>query len=203
MASCLAGYLSSPVLTDVKLNFDGWKVSDLEPAVLPDLFADRPHHDRELSPRHPPLRSRSPVFQETDGSLCRSMSPRQSKKPEPQERIGKKSPLLWARTRIARLDDYAHLGEAETVRGEVTALGLKYGLTTRFTSFVAVDTQVRPAPSLTGHTVKQPLPLPAGVPTSAVGGTAGGTTPEPGLLTLLFGGLAAWWARRRRQSTQA
>lgn len=203
MASRLAGYLSSPVLTDVKLNFDGWQVSDLEPAVLPDLFADRPltmiGKYRGTPPRQITLTGISGNRRITLPIDVATAIEKAGTTGQNREEI----PRLWARTRIARLDDYAHLGDAETVRGEVTALGLKYGLTTRFTSFVAVDTLARPAPSLTGQTVKQPLPLPAGVPASAVGGTAGGTTPEPGLLTLLFGGVTAWWARRRRQSTQA
>ncbi|MCJ7663389.1 MAG: hypothetical protein MUO24_04030, partial [Desulfobacterales bacterium] len=72
---------------------------------------------------------------------------------------------LWARERIARLDDYGKLGA--DVKKEVTNLGLRYHLMTQYTSFVAVDTIIRN----TGETVtvKQPLPLPEGVSDYAVG----------------------------------
>jgi len=51
---------------------------------------------------------------------------------------------------------------------EVTSLGLTYNLLTAYTSFVAIDSQVR---LVDGHavTVKQPLPLPQGVSNYAVG----------------------------------
>jgi len=51
----------------------------------------------------------------------------------------------------------------------ITNLGLQYSLLTEFTSFIAIDTEKR---NQTGQvtTVKQPLPLPLGVPQSAVGG---------------------------------
>ena len=74
---------------------------------------------------------------------------------------------------------------------EVTNLGLTYNLLTAYTSFVAVDDMVRNAGG-NSQSVKQPLPLPAGVENSAVG-TAIQTTPEPGtwalltVLVLIFG----------------
>jgi Ca-activated chloride channel family protein len=51
---------------------------------------------------------------------------------------------------------------------EVTQLGLTYNLLTAYTSFVAIDTEVR---LVNGQavTVKQPLPLPEGVSDYAVG----------------------------------
>jgi Ca-activated chloride channel family protein len=54
---------------------------------------------------------------------------------------------------------------------EVTRLGLHYNLLTAYTSFVAVDSQVR---LINGQatTVKQPLPLPQGVSDYAVGNTS-------------------------------
>jgi hypothetical protein len=51
---------------------------------------------------------------------------------------------------------------------EVTNLGLIYNLLTAYTSFVAIDTQIRLKDGQT-VTVKQPLPLPQGVSDYAVG----------------------------------
>jgi len=63
---------------------------------------------------------------------------------------------LWARERIKQLSDYGEFGES--VKDEVTQLGLEYHLMTEYTSFVAVDSEKRN----TGEsiTVKQPLLCP-------------------------------------------
>jgi Ca-activated chloride channel homolog len=76
---------------------------------------------------------------------------------------------LWARHRIQRLADYAGLGAAQPKA--ITELGLKYGLLTEYTSFVAIDTEIRNAGGQQ-TTIKQPLPLPEGVSNLAVGGSA-------------------------------
>ena len=75
---------------------------------------------------------------------------------------------LWARHRIALLSDYNRLRPQDERVKEVTTLGLTYNLLTAYTSFVAIDAQVR---LVDGKpvTVKQPLPLPQGVSDLAVG----------------------------------
>jgi hypothetical protein len=52
---------------------------------------------------------------------------------------------------------------------EITTLGLEHSLLTKYTAFVAIDSQVRNA-SGDSTTVRQPLPLPEGVSNLAVGG---------------------------------
>jgi Ca-activated chloride channel family protein len=74
------------------------------------------------------------------------------------------------------------------VEEEITRLGLAYELLTRNTSFVAVDELVVNALA-TGREVVQPLPLPAGVPNSAVGMAVG---TEPGRILLLIAVLGLW-----------
>jgi hypothetical protein len=51
----------------------------------------------------------------------------------------------------------------------ITDLGLKYNLLTQYTSFVAIDSEVRNKEG-EATTVKQPLPLPEGVSDLSVGG---------------------------------
>jgi len=75
---------------------------------------------------------------------------------------------LWARHRIAVLSDYNNLRSQDEHVREVTNLGLTYNLLTRYTSFVAIDTQIRVKDGQ-AVTVKQPLPLPQGVSDYAVG----------------------------------
>jgi Ca-activated chloride channel family protein len=95
---------------------------------------------------------------------------------------------LWARSRIAELSDYGSSRvPAERVR-EITELGLKYNLLTRYTSFIAVREEVR-NPDGSAKDVKQPLPLPLGVSDLAVGaGTEEGSEPE--LVWLIVASLA-------------
>ncbi len=67
-------------------------------------------------------------------------------------------------------------------RAAITELGLQYGLLTSYTSFIAIDQQVRNSNPALGAETDQPLPLPQGVSAGAVGGALGAavpSTPEP------------------------
>jgi Ca-activated chloride channel family protein len=106
---------------------------------------------------------------------------------------------LWARRRLEQLDENAPGTERDEA---MVALGLKYHLLTRLTSFVAVDEVVRRAvPTL--KTIQQPLPLPQGVENTAVGGPVP-TSPEPETLGLVvvtvLVAAAAYWRRRIRKT---
>jgi Ca-activated chloride channel family protein len=79
---------------------------------------------------------------------------------------------LWARSRIAELSDYNHLRPDDDRTAQITRLGLDYNLLTAYTSFVAIDKQVRRKDGEV-TTVRQPLPLPEGVSDYAVGGVGG------------------------------
>lgn len=157
-------YIKSPVLTDIKVQFEGLEVYDVIPKQIPDLLAERP----------------IVIFGKYKGKAKGriSLTGRQHlRKKERSISISKDMvqasnsalPFLWARHKIKSLDDFGQVFRQEEKQQEmITALGLEYGLLTRFTSFVAVDTLIRrqQGPSLP---VKQPLPLPKGVPNSAVG----------------------------------
>ncbi len=94
---------------------------------------------------------------------------------------------LWARSRIANLTLFDYGDENESQKQEVTELGLKYNLLTQYTSFVAVHDVVRNRAS-SATDVKQPLPLPEGVSSRAVGSgsIAVGAEPPLSLLLALF-----------------
>ena len=88
-------------------------------------------------------------------------------------------------------------------KNEVTNLGLTYNLLTAYTSFVAVDQQVR-NPGGQAAPVKQPLPLPKGVENSAVGGGAPmSTTPEPSAWLLMLAVAAMMCFHRFRANSCA
>jgi len=84
---------------------------------------------------------------------------------------------LWARTRIAELSDYGFGNVSDASVKEITELGLKYNLLTKYTSFIAVREKVV-NPNGSAEDVNQPLPLPVGVSDLAVGS-------EPEILWLL------------------
>jgi Ca-activated chloride channel family protein len=157
-------YIDAPVLTDIQVKFNGFKVSDVEPVSIPDLFARKPVvvFGKYLGvPR---------------GSIV--ITGKTAGKPYTQEIqvtgdmvSASNSALryLWARHRIVELADMVKLTADDAAVKAVTQLGLDYNLLTDYTSFVAVDTQVR-TNGRPQNTVKQPLPLPQGVSDSAVGG---------------------------------
>jgi len=156
--------IESPVLTGIKVDFGRFKAFDVEPPGIPDVLADRPVI----------------VFGKWRGRPRGSISIQGltgehsfSKKVD----VSGITPLqtnsalryLWARHRIALLSDYNKLNKQDERVKEVTQLGLTYNLLTAYTSFVAVDTQIRIKDGQ-AVTVKQPLPLPQGVSDYAVGG---------------------------------
>ncbi len=162
-AQKLRKLIQSPVLTGITVDFGGFQIYDVEPASIPDLLADRPLI----------------VFGKWRGKPLGSIEVRgTSGKKSFTERldVAHTRPLeansalryLWARHRIALLSDYNRLSPKDERVQEVTSLGLTYHLLTAYTSFIAVDTQVRVVDGK-AVTVTQPLPLPQGVSDLAVG----------------------------------
>lgn len=155
--------IESPVLTRVRVDFGKFEVYDVEPLSIPDLFAERPvivfgkwrgRPTGEITLQG--ITSNDPYVNKMD-----------IRKVKPLKSNGALQ-YLWARHRIALLSDYNNLrNNTERVK-EVTQLGLTYNLLTAYTSFVAIDTEVR---LIDGQavTIKQPLPLPEGVSDYAVG----------------------------------
>jgi Ca-activated chloride channel family protein len=155
--------IESPVLAGIELDFGDFEVYDIEPPSVPDVLADRP----------------VVVFGKWQGQPQGTIRLRGTTGTRPFQQqidVGTVKPLktnsalryLWARHRIALLADYNRLNPKDERVKEVTNLGLSYNLLTAYTSFVAIDSQVR---LLDGKpvTVKQPLPLPQGVSDYAVG----------------------------------
>jgi Ca-activated chloride channel family protein len=204
--------ISSPVLTRVQARFEGIETYDVVPQALPDVLVERPvimfgkWREMPLTSGAPssrltiegwnaqgPYREVLPLFEAADDFRERFLVLRR----------------LWARHRIAELSDQenlaagAHISDIELLRREITRLGLEYGLLTKYTSFIAVDQQVRTADGDL-VAVSQPLPLPKGVSAAAVGGSHVPSSPEPRtlgalLVTLSMLAMLARWRQRRRQ----
>lgn len=180
-------YVESPVLTSVKVQFDGFDTYDVQPKVLPDVFANRPV---VVFGKYKGTPSGKITLTGVSGK-GRFVSTIDASKVSPDSANAALS-YLWARAKISELSDFFQ-GDAN--KKEVVKLGLQYNLLTQFTSFIAVEQIVRATGGSTD--VNQPLPLPAGVSDLAVGMEVG---PEPGLTILLamIGLGLILWARRSR-----
>ena len=152
-------YIQHPLLTDIKTTFKGFDAYDIEPISMPDLFAERP---LVLFGKYKKASGNIVVTGKTaNGNYKKEIRVKTSM----EDRDNSAIKYLWARERIAKLDDYGKVGT--DVKDEVTKLGLKYHLMTQYTSFVAVDKIIRKTGEVVS--VKQPLPLPQGVSDYAVG----------------------------------
>ena len=156
--------IQSPVLTGVKVDFNGFNTYDVEPVSVPDVLGERPVLIFGKWRGNPQGTIRlSGVTGEGKYSQTVQVA---EYKPSKENAALK---YLWARHRITILADYNKLRSDDRRIKEVTDLGLNYNLLTGYTSFVAVDNEVRNADGKP-TTVKQPLPLPEGVSDYAVGG---------------------------------
>jgi len=162
-------YINTPVLTRIKLESKGIEIYDVEPAGIPDLMAERP----------------ITVFGKYKGKAkgTLTLSGKTGRKTYKQSfDIAAAKPsannlalrYLWARERIKYLDYMENSNSRwwnsnadSSISKEITRLGLKYGLMTKYTSFIAIDEVVMEKDGKP-VTVKQPLPLPEGVSNDAV-----------------------------------
>lgn len=182
-------YIESPLLTGIEIRAAGFDIYDLHTTHLPDLFAERPvilfGKWRGQVGGAIELRGKT-----GRGDYLARLDVGGIETDESNRALA----YLWARSRIAELSDYGSSDIDSDRKGEITALGLKYNLLTRYTSFIAVRERVSNAQA-PARDVEQPLPLPQGVSEMAVGS-------EPEMVWLLAAMLAVgllMLLRRRRQ----
>jgi Ca-activated chloride channel family protein len=189
--------IDSPVLTSVKLRFEGLDVYDVEPRNLPDLLAQRPVI--VFGKWRGEARGKLVLEgQAANGPLQLSMDVSASGGTDTAALRH-----LWARHRIASLSDQESLQGGDSFSKTITELGLQYSLLTQYTSFLAVDQVVRNLAPTDSTTVTQPSPLPQGVENTALGAEVP-STPEPatwGAILVTLSVLAMLATRRRRART--
>lgn len=188
--------IEQPVLTRITVKFPpGFDAYDLDVPQVPDLFAQRPI---VLMGKY---RGTPRGTIEIDGiagggavklpiDLARATS-------DDTQALK----YLWARSRIVALGDDQKLASNDDTKQAITALGLKYGLLTDYTSFIAIDKVIR---NTTGRSagVDQPQPLPEGVSELALAAAPATPEPEFAFLAALAGGLTWWMRRRTRNATE-
>jgi len=163
MAKKFRKYVTNPVLTNINIEFNGFDVYDIEPLEVPDVFSERPvlvygkYHGNVIG-----------SIELTGKTGDKDFKWGLDIKKYTRDKTNAALKYLWARERIRILDDYTNLAQNEAHVDEITALGLKYNLLTAYTSFIAIDSEIR---NEDGNvtTVKQPLPLPDGVSNYAIG----------------------------------
>jgi len=186
-------YISAPLLTHIQVKFDGFDAYDVEPAQVADVFANRPVVI--LGKYHGAARGEIVVTGTTGSGEFRAVQAVASATvADSNEGLAR----VWARSRIGRIGDLYALQATDERKAEITTLGLSYNLLTKYTSFVAVDDIVRRTAARL-DTMKQPLPMPAGVEDTAVGGSVA-AAPEPSTYALVgVGLLVVIIAFRRKQ----
>ena len=177
-AERLREYVRAPVLTDVKVAYDGFDAYDVEPKSLPDVMAERPIVMQGK------YRGSAKGFVSLSGLTGKGGFAQRFDVSQVQSRPEQRAlSFLWARSRVATLADFGFAEPTALAKNEITALGLRYNLLTDYTSFVAVARKVV-NPGGAARNVDQPLPMPAGVSNSAIGPNGEGAD-EPELLILL------------------
>lgn len=163
--------IERPVLTNIRVDYSNFDTYDIEPVSIPDVFAERPII--VYGKYHGAAKGTIRISGYSGSRLWHRTIDVSSAMGEGNNALR----YLWARNRIKYLDDYARYfedgdngyapGQSEKRVAEVTRLGLKYNLLTQYTSFIAVDSVIRNREP--GVEVKHPLPMPLGVPNSAIG----------------------------------
>ncbi len=143
--------VNSPVLTDIRIEWNGLPVEQVLPARVPDLFAAKP---MVITGRYPKAaRGTIRVTGRVGGR------PYSADVPVDLPAGGESNAVLaslWARMQI---DSLQHEPGSEA---EVTKLGLDYGLMTQYTSFVAVEEKTVTEGGK-ARRVEVPVELPEGV----------------------------------------
>jgi hypothetical protein len=131
--------IRQPLLTDISIDWNGLAVSDVYPARLPDLFAAKPLviSGRYAAAGNGTIRLRGRMAGRDFTREIRVSLPAA----HPENDV---LATLWARRRVADLmaQDFRGLQRgamSDSLKQEITRLGLEYRLMTPFTSFVAVE----------------------------------------------------------------
>jgi len=187
-------YISAPLLTNIAVTFNGFRAYDVEPAKIPDMFAERPVAVIGKWSGNPEGKI---TLTGQNGKNKFSQTFNVADIPPSEKNSALRQ--LWARKKLTDLSDFGALSGTAN-KDEIVNLGVKYNLLTAHTSFVAVHEAVR-NPEAQSQDVTQPLPLPAGVSNYAVGGGIQ-NTPEPEFYILMvmaaFIGLTMVFVNRRR-----
>ena len=154
--------VNTPLLTDLRLEWNGVAVSEVYPARLPDLFSARPMiiSGRYDAPGKGVLRL---IGKQAGHDFVRDI-PVSLPAIQPEHGV---VATLWARRKVDALMATNWTGmqsgnPGPEVKSAITQLGVDFGLMTQFTSFVAVEESIRTEGGKPVR-VETPVEMPAGV----------------------------------------
>jgi Ca-activated chloride channel family protein len=156
-------YIDSPVIEDIKIDWNGLQVSDVYPSQTPDLFAS---HPMTLHAKIAEQAGEHTIFVRGKYNGKTIELPVQvTTTAQNLER----APLatLWARSKVNDLERDLWNGNQASTIDAITALGLSYRMVTKYTSFVAVDKSSKVDGK--SQTIVQPVETPEGVDASMAG----------------------------------
>jgi Ca-activated chloride channel family protein len=155
-------YTNSPIMKDITIDYGDFWASETFPEKIPDLFAERPII--VIGKWKKPIKGTIKVSGTTPNEKLKTLIPL-DKFGSLYSGDGLK--YLWARKKVELYSDLATFAKKDSYKEELTDLGLKYSLLTEYTSFVAVDSNIR---NQTGEviTVDQQVPVPEGVDNSVI-----------------------------------
>ncbi len=154
--------ISSPVLTDIKVQFSGIDVKEVFPKDLSDLWAQKPLC---LTGRYlKPASGKAVLTGFSGGKPYRQEVPISIAQKQPGNSV---LTSIWARAKVDRLmsEDWLGMQSGQPhpeLKDEIIATALKYHIMTQFTSFVAVEEERRTAGG-TAKTIAVPVEMPQGV----------------------------------------
>ena len=133
--------IRNPLMTDISIDWRDLPVTELAPSTIPDLFDVKPVFILGRYRKGPG--GEITIKGTTSGQPIERTVP--VKFPESQSHQGAIG-ALWARARIEELSSDLRTSpdfEAELLKEEITRLALEFNLASQYTSFVAVEEQVR------------------------------------------------------------
>ena len=167
--------IARPALSDVSIDWQGMRVTEVYPSRTPDLWAGRPV---VISGRYDPGKSLTrddpgKSLTGDDGAIGERIRVRGRMAGQalvldvPLARDAKPArpaiAQVWARMKIADLSERSLWeGDGAALVEQIKKTALDFGLLSQFTAFVAVDDS-RVTAGDHGTTVAQPVPVPAGV----------------------------------------
>ncbi|MBX2813062.1 MAG: VWA domain-containing protein [Myxococcales bacterium] len=181
-AKRLGEAIRQPVLTDIQLKIEGLDAYDLEPPTIPDLYADRPivvvgkYRGAAKGQLKLSAQARNHPFENILKVAAVNVRKVGSSSTGVKEERGEDSTatdasylatvnplrILWARRKLQRVADDRALVDGGADQKTITKIGLRYGLLTEYTSFVAVDSK---GGKVAGpkQVIEQPGPMPHGM----------------------------------------
>jgi Ca-activated chloride channel family protein len=159
-------YIDQPMLEDLHVDWGNLSVTELMPREMPDLFASHAvilHGRTSGTSGTPHVTVRGRI-----GGQQAALSVEVRRVPAALAGEGVMG-TLWARSKIGDLEQDLWQGTDPSVVRQITDLGLRHHLVTRFTSLVAVD-RTRRVGDGRPQSIVQPLDEPEGVDVDMAGG---------------------------------